>query len=127
MADDLLGRSFSTVPVVPLPPFINDAKELMISPRELRVLADYISVNPLAGEDISRDHGAKGMRVLRWQSFTQAAQGALNVCYNSRGSAYPVYLISVQKKEECPDSPRPISKLFYYVRIIIRFLKETVK
>jgi hypothetical protein len=65
------------------------------TPLEIRVLCDFLSLNPEAGDVIS---GTGGVRKLRWGYRGTGKRGGARILYYFRDLNMPLYMIAVYKK-----------------------------
>jgi hypothetical protein len=76
--------------------FLRDAAAVW-SIEEREAFKDYLSVNPLAGDEIP---GTGGLRKLRWGRSGIGRRGGVRVIYYYYNDHAPIFLLSVYAKSE---------------------------
>jgi mRNA-degrading endonuclease RelE of RelBE toxin-antitoxin system len=96
--------------------FIKQAASLCTE-KEIDSLKDYISLNPLSGDEIP---GTGGLRKLRWSRSGMGKRGGVRVIYYFYNENFPVYLLDLyaksQKEDIDPKDKKILTKLAQYLK-----------
>jgi mRNA-degrading endonuclease RelE of RelBE toxin-antitoxin system len=76
--------------------FLRDAAAVW-SEKERETFKDYLSLNPMAGDEIP---GTGGLRKIRWSRSGMGKRGGVRVIYYYYNDNVPVFLLSVYAKSE---------------------------
>jgi mRNA-degrading endonuclease RelE of RelBE toxin-antitoxin system len=96
--------------------------EALCSEVEIDSLKDYLSLNPLSGDEMP---GTGGLRKLRWSRSGMGKRGGVRVIYYFYNENFPVYLLTLYAKSTQEDlTPKDKKSLIHIAQQIKAKCKE---
>lgn len=110
--------------MVEIPPFPDQADKVW-SEEEREVFINFISSNPLAGQEIP---GSEGVRKIRWRQRGKGKRGGVRVIYFFYNLKFPLFLLNVYPKAEKDDlTPAQKKQITQFVKTLKAKLKAKFK